>query len=94
MADLLMFHGQECPFCRKMMPLVERLERETSIRFDRREVWHDEANAELMRSYAEAITSKCGKQLRVPTFVNPETRDVLCGSVEYEKLRDWAVKPS
>lgn len=92
MADLLMFHGSECPHCKKMMPLVEKLEQETGVRFDKREVWHDEKNADLMRSYRAALTPKCGGQLRVPTFFNPETHDAVCGEVEYEKLKEWALK--
>jgi len=75
-----------------MMPHVDRLEKEEKVKFDRLEVWHDEKNADLMRSYRPVIAPKCGGQLRTPTFFNPETSDVLCGEVSYEKLRDWALK--
>ncbi len=92
MAQLLMFHGMECPHCKKMMPLVEKLERETQIRFEKHEVWHDEKNADLMRSYKPILAPKCGGQLRVPTFFNPETEDVVCGEIAYEKLKEWAEK--
>ncbi len=92
MPNLIMFHGRECPHCRKMMPLVEKLEQETAVRFDKREVWHDEKNADLMRSYREAIAPKCGQQLRVPTFLNADTKDAMCGEVDFEKLKDWALK--
>ncbi|HPW17605.1 MAG TPA: thioredoxin family protein [Candidatus Aminicenantes bacterium] len=92
MAKLLMFHGQECPHCRKMMPRVERLEAETGLRVDRREVWHDEANQDLMRGYKDALKPKCGGQLRVPAFLNAETHDAFCGEVEYETLKDWALR--
>jgi thiol-disulfide isomerase/thioredoxin len=90
MAKLLMFHGSECPHCKKMMPLVEKLEKEMGIHFERHEVWHDEKSADLMRSYRTVITPKCGGQLRVPTFFNPATGDALCGEVELDKLKDWA----
>jgi thiol-disulfide isomerase/thioredoxin len=92
MAKLLMFHGRECPHCKKMMPLVEKLEQETNIRFEKYEVWHDEKSADLMRSYRPVIAPKCGGQLRVPTFLNAETNDVICGEVDYEKLKDWTAK--
>jgi thiol-disulfide isomerase/thioredoxin len=92
MAKLLMFHGKECPHCRKMMPLIEKLEKETDIHFEKYEVWHDEKNADLMRSYRAVLTPKCGGQLRVPTFFNPETNDVMCGEVEYDKLKEWVAK--
>jgi hypothetical protein len=87
---LLMFYGQECPHFKKMLPLVEKLEQDTPIRFDKREVWHDEKNADLMRSYLEIIAPKCGHQLRVPTFLNTDTKDAMCGEVDLEKLKDWA----
>lgn len=89
---LLMFYGRECPHCKKMLPLVEKLEQDTPVRFDKREVWHDEKNADLMRSYLEIIAPKCGHQLRVPTFLNTETKDAMCGEVDLEKLKDWAAK--
>jgi thiol-disulfide isomerase/thioredoxin len=92
MAKLLMFHGRECPHCHRMMPRVEKLETETAVRFEKHEVWHDEANQELMRSFKDVLKPKCGGQLRVPTFFNTETKDALCGEVEYEKLKDWALK--
>jgi len=87
-----MFYARECPHCKNMMPIVDRLEKETGINFERLEVWHDEKNADLMRSYRPAIAPKCGGQLRTPTFFNPDTEGVLCGEVEYEKLKKWAEK--
>lgn len=88
----IMFHGRECPHCRVMMPLVERLEKETGVMLEKHEVWHDEKNADMMRSYRSIIALKCGGQLRVPTFLDTETNDLMCGEVEYEKLREWGTK--
>jgi len=92
MAQLIMFHARECPHCRRMMPLVDRLEKEEGVAFEKLEVWHDEKNADLMRSYRDILAPKCGGQLRTPTFFNPETKDVLCGEVEYDRLKAWAAK--
>jgi thiol-disulfide isomerase/thioredoxin len=92
MAKLLMFHGRECPHCKKMMPMVEKLEQEAHIVFEKHEVWHDEKNADLMRSYKPIIAPKCGGQLRVPTFLNVDTSDAMCGEVEYDKLKEWVAK--
>lgn len=92
MNKLIMFHGRECPHCKKMLPLVDRLEKDTGITIDRREVWHDEKNADLMRTKRDLISAKCGGQLRIPTFLNSETDDVMCGEFEYEKLKEWATK--
>ncbi len=90
MAKLLMFHGRECPHCRIMMPLVEKLEKETGLVFDKHEVWHDEKNADLMRSYKDILGPKCGGQLRVPAFINVDARDAHCGEMTYEQLQAWA----
>ncbi|MFC2169393.1 thioredoxin family protein [Acidobacteriota bacterium] len=92
MTKRIMFHGQECPHCKVMMPLVDRLEKETGISIERLEVWHNEKNADLMRSYKDVITAKCGGQLRTPTFLNKETKDIICGEIEYKKLQEWASK--
>ncbi|MFQ6038657.1 MAG: thioredoxin family protein [Candidatus Aminicenantales bacterium] len=92
MGKLLMFHGRECPHCIVMMPLVDRVEKETGVTIEKLEVWHNEANADLMRSYRDIIAPKCGGQLRTPTFMNTETNDIICGEVPYEKLKEWALK--
>jgi hypothetical protein len=75
-----------------MMPLVDRLEKETEVKIERLEIWHNEKNADLMRSYRDIIAPKCGGQLRTPTFMNTDTNDILCGEVKYEDLHDWASK--
>lgn len=92
MNKLVMFHGRECPHCKRMLPVVEKMEKETGITLKKLEVWHNEKNADLMRSHREIIASKCGGQLRVPTFINTDTNDVMCGEIEYKKLKEWAMK--
>ncbi|MCJ7682051.1 MAG: thioredoxin family protein [Candidatus Aminicenantes bacterium] len=91
MSKLIMFHGKECPHCRRMMPLVERLEKEEGIILDKLEVWHNEQNADKMRSFKGVIEPKCGGQLRTPTFLKTDTNSVICGEVPYEKLKEWAL---
>ncbi len=88
----IMFWARECPHCKNMMPYVDKLEEETGIKLKKLEIWHNEKNADLMRSYKPIIAPKCGGQLRTPTFFNTETNDVICGEVEYEKLKEWALK--
>ncbi len=92
MSKLIMFHGRECPHCRAMMPLVDKLLAETGLTLDRLEVWHDEANADRMRTFKPVLAAKCGGQLRVPAFINTESNDALCGEVAYEALKAWALK--
>ncbi len=89
MKKLVMFHGRECPHCRKMMPVVDKMIEETGADIEKMEVWHNEKNADAMRSFRDIIAAKCGGQLRVPAFLNTETKEVFCGEVEYEKLKKW-----
>ncbi len=92
MKKLLMFYAKECPHCKVMLPFVDKLEKDAGVEIERLEVWHNEKNADLMRSYRTILAPKCGGQLRTPTFFNTETNDILCGEVEYEKLKEWALK--
>jgi len=88
----IMFWARECPHCKAMMSYVDKLEKDTGIKLEKLEIWHNENNADLMRSYRPIIAPKCGGQLRTPTFMNTETNDIICGEVEYEKLKEWALK--
>lgn len=81
---LLDFYGKECPHCIKMMPLLDRLEKEIGVKVERYEVWHNEENAKKLREYD---TGLCGG---VPFFFNTETKDHLCGEVSYEELQKLA----
>lgn len=94
MADksrLIVFWGRECPHCHVMMPLVERLEREEGVKFQKLEVWHNEENARKMRALANVIKSACGGFLGTPTFYDPQRDEAICGEQQYEVLREWAL---
>ena len=84
MSNLLFFYGTECPHCERMQSLVEQLEKESSVKFEKYETWHNEENAKKMEEYDK---NYCGG---VPFFYNTDTNDWICGEVSYEKLMDWA----
>ena len=69
-----------------MDPLVERLEDETGTNVARLEVWHNEANAKIMKEYDKEY---CG---RVPFFYNKKSGKWICGSADYERLKNWALE--
>ncbi len=69
-----------------MEPLVERLESETGVNVAKLEVWHNEANAKLMREYDKGY---CGG---VPFFYNKKNGKWICGGTDYERLKDWALE--
>ena len=80
----IMFYGTECTHCHEMIPLVEKLEKEKSIKITRLETWHDSKNAKLLKTYDNG---KCGG---VPFFYNEKTKKFICGSVDYEEFKKWA----
>jgi hypothetical protein len=69
-----------------MDPLVERLEDETGLKIQQLEVWHNEANAKMMR---EIDKGYCGG---VPFFFNKKTGKWICGSSDYERFKKWAME--
>jgi len=84
-SDLLEFYGTECGHCKKVEPLIGRLETETNLKIKRLEVWHNEANLRLMREYDKGY---CGG---VPFFCNKKTGKWICGVKDYESLKRWAL---
>ncbi len=83
-AELIDFYGTECPHCIRMMPKIERLEKELNVKVKRMEVWHNEENAKVLEKYDDG---SCGG---VPYFYNTKTKKSLCGEVSYEELKAWA----
>jgi len=81
---LIDFYGKECPHCLKMMPLVDRLEKEMGVKVEKSEVWHNAENAKKMEGYDQGA---CGG---VPFFINTETNAMICGEAPYEALQEWA----
>lgn len=81
---LLEFYGGECPHCIHMKPLVEQLEKEHMVTVEKYEVWHNEENRQKMMEHAS------GRCMGVPFFLNTETQEYICGSTDYEHLKQWA----
>lgn len=67
-----------------MDPLDARLEKELGIKLERLEVWHNVTNAEKMQQ----VDTTCGG---VPFYLNEKTCESLCGAVDYETLKTWAL---
>jgi thiol-disulfide isomerase/thioredoxin len=82
---LLFFYGKECSHCEEMMPLVDRLEKETGLRVERLESWHNKEHYQRLNKLDNDGT--CGG---VPFFVNTESKEHICGATDYEHLKSWA----
>ncbi len=85
MSHLLEFYGTECPHCVHMHELVERLEKEESVKVDVFEVWHNPENEKKLLAIDNG--ELCGG---VPFFYNTQTKKFICGETSYEILKKWA----
>ena len=81
---LIEFYGKECPHCKAMNPLIEKLEKELQVKVEQLEVWHNETNARLYAQYDKGL---CGG---VPFFFNEATGAWLCGEASSDALKTWA----
>jgi hypothetical protein len=69
-----------------MSTKVLRLEKETGVKLEKYEVWHDEANAKKLQEYDKGL---CGG---VPFYFNTDTSKYICGESSYDELKAWAGK--
>ena len=90
-SEFVEFYGAECPHCRKMIPVVEQVERETGVIFQKLEIWHNDTNRETFLMHAESIEKSCGF-LGVPTFYNTKTDRAICGEKTVEELKNFIIK--
>lgn len=77
---IIEFYGETCPHCISMRPVIEQLEKDEGIEIRKLEVWNDEDNKKLMMEYEDIIGEACGGFAAVPSFVNTETKQALCGA--------------
>lgn len=52
------FYGEECPHCKDVRKFLDENGIEAKFSFVKREVWHDTANARLMREAADVCALK------------------------------------
>lgn len=59
------FYGEECPHCRDVRKFLDENKIEEKFSFVKREVWHDRANAALMRE-AAGVCNLAADKVAVP----------------------------
>lgn len=74
------YYGETCPHCIAMKPVIEEVERELGVTFEKLEVWDNEENA---RKLEEVDRGRCGG---VPYFYNSETDKFVCGATSKENI--------
>lgn len=87
---ITMFYGTECPHCHRMMPAVDRLQKEEGIEVEKVEVWHNPDNAKRMEKFRKIIEEACGGGYGVPAFVDEKNNRAFCGEAGYEDFKYWA----
>ena len=81
---LINFYGQECPHCEAMESVIQKLEHDTGLKVERKEVWHDDANMKTLEGYDKGV---CGG---VPYFYNTDSGKSICGEATIEELKELA----
>lgn len=84
-----MFYGAECPHCHKMMPIVDKVEKDMKIKIEKLEVWHNEENADQMRKYEVIVRKSCDGEFGVPAFISEKTKKGICGEISEKELSEW-----
>ena len=92
-----MFYGNGCPFCVAIEPIVEKLEKEGGVRFERLEVWrggrtereYNKENQTRMEALKRHYDENCGGNMIVPSFYDAEKNLLICNPGSYENLKNW-----
>ncbi len=79
------FYGLECPHCQKMRTLSDKLIKEFRVAIERKEVWHNKENMELIKKYDSK--NECDG---VPFFYNDLTKAWQWGAVIYDEMKRLA----
>lgn len=91
-AKFVEFYGEECPHCKKMAPILEQVENDTGIFFEKLEVWHNDTNrAEYLR-HMESVMKDCNLQhegIVVPTFMSMKNNKAICGEKTIDQLKQF-----
>lgn len=91
LTDFVEFYGEGCPHCKKMVPIVEQVEIETGVTFQKLEVWHNDTNRGIMLQYAGDIERDCGF-LGVPAFISMKTNRSVCGEMSADRLKRFILE--
>lgn len=84
---IIEFYGQTCPHCASMKPVIAKLEQDLGIEIDKKEVWEHPENRKVMDQYIDVLSEACGGFAAVPSYVNTQTKQALCGAHDAADLK-------
>ena len=84
---IIEFYGETCPHCTTMKPIVASIEKELGIEIEKLEVWNHDDNQKTMMEYEDIISAACGGFAAVPSFVNTQTKQALCGAHDASEIK-------
>lgn len=84
---IIEFYGETCPHCVSMRPVIAQLEKEIDGEITKLEVWEHPENEATMKQYEAIISEACGGFAAVPSFVNTQTGQALCGAHNPAELK-------
>lgn len=86
-----MFYGEECPHCHVMMPVIDKIEKDSKgkIKFEKLEVWHNQKNLEYIRKFKKLLKGVCGGEILFPTFFDLKNKRGLSGERSESELLKW-----
>lgn len=82
----IMFYSAECSYCEAMLPLINDLIHNNGIEFELIEV--TDKDPDSIKKYEECDGDKCGG---VPYFFDTNNHTFLCGEIDDEEFKDWAL---
>jgi len=94
-AKFVEFYGAECPHCKKMVPIVEQVEKDTGITFEKLEVWHNDTNRAFYLNYMNNVMRDCNLKnegIVVPTFMSMKNNKSICGEKSVEELKKFVIE--
>ncbi len=84
---IIEFYGETCPHCISMRPVIAQLEKDMDAEITKLEVWNHPENEQIMKKYEEQISQACGGFAAVPSFVNTQTGQALCGAHDADAIK-------
>lgn len=77
--------------CQNMTPIVAQVESETSVNFEKLEIFYNVQNWDIYVSYADYIKRDCGN-LTVPTFFALKDNRAICGEKSASELKQFVIE--